>query len=257
MPEDLEDFTYRGGFAKLVISDADGRFAPYPGMAEVLADLAAPGLDALAETIVAAPANVPEKLRSATEKRLGLEREFAGQSALLVLHALCITASRRADPPPLAQALFLALWREKAPFLLKHLTMRWKISALQSFETFGTEEVQRISAAELSVFFQLVKLYESERFYSGLAAEQPFDIANRARARLPFDMSLYSLKRGDLDRNLLGRLWTRAEGDPLLRPLACHLLLAVNRSPNILFRRLKRMREALRRRAEAREDGNG
>jgi len=249
---DEDGFTYRGGFAKLVISDDGTRFAPYPGMAEVLEALAAPGFDRLAETIVTAPANLPEKLRSAAEKLAGLKNEFHGQSALLVLHALCIVASRRVDPPALAQQLFLALWREKSAYLLKHLDMRWKISALQTFESFGSQEIQRVSAAELSVFFSMIKLYESERFYSGLTPDQPFGTENRARADLPLEMSLYSLRKGDLDRNVLGRLWTRAEADPVLRPLACHLLLAVNRSPNILFRRLRHMRDQIRRDKDAR-----
>ena len=245
------EFTYPNGFADLAEYVSSQR-APYPGMDETLRRAAAPGLAALTETPAQAPEPSafpdPEPLpKSAALKYLELCREFHGKPELLALHALTIAASRRSDPPEIARTVFLDIWRNHAEFLLDHLDRRWQLSAIQTFRDFGDTEVQRRSASELTVFFALTKLYETERLYSGVKAKKPFSLGARARGGLPMGLVGYSLRAGDLDRNLLGMLWQTAEADPLLRPLACRLLTDLNRDPNTLFRRLRLMRRAWKR----------
>ena len=62
---------------------------------------------------------------------------------------------------------------------------------------------------------------------------------------LPYGLKGYSMRKGDLDRNLLGTLWAEAEEDPVLRPLACRLLNDLNRADEGLFHRLMKMRRRL------------
>ncbi|MEQ9693353.1 hypothetical protein [Shimia sp. SDUM112013] len=244
------EFTYPGGFSKLVQDTPEHR-QPYDGMAEFLDGLNAIGLAQLQDRHL--PADPPEPPKSpvtAAEKYAQLSAEFAGRPALLAVHGLVIAAARRATPPAIAEDMFQTLWQHHALFLLAELDIRWKLSALQTFRDFGTSEAQRRTAAELTVFFNMMKLYESERLFSGHRAPDPFGLDHRAAGRLPLRLSAYSLKGGDLDRNMLGHLWLSAEEDPVLRPLACHLLTAVNRDKGTVFRRFRLMRRALKRRTK-------
>ncbi|KAG1715400.1 ATP-dependent RNA helicase RhlE [Nymphon striatum] len=59
-----------------------------------------------------------------------------------------------------------------------------------------------------------MKLYESERLYSGITSDRPFTVVSKARGPLPLEMDQYSVLHGGLDINMLGRLWQEAEGDP-------------------------------------------
>ena len=247
------EFTYPNGFADLANAVASRR-DPYPGMDEVLRRVASQGFEALRDAPAhAPPPAAPETTpKTASAKYLELCGEFAGQPEILALHALTIAASRRADPPEIARTLFLSLWRDHARFLLDHLDRRWQLSALQTFRDFGDTEAQRQSATGLTVFFALTKLYETERLYSGTKARKAFPIDARAGGGLPMGLTGYSLRGGDLDRNLLGMLWQDAEADPLLRPLACRLLTDLNRDRAGLFRRLRRMRRDWKRKHKSR-----
>ena len=246
------EFTYPNGFADLAEAVASRR-PPYPDMAAVLQRVSAPGLAALRDRTLHAPAapDLPAGDMTASDKYLDLCREFDGQPEILALHALTIAASRRADPPELAGTLFRQIWRDHGHLLLDHLNRRWQLSALQTFRDFGETEVQRRAASQLTVFFALTKLYETERLYSGTKARSPFPIDNRAHGGLPMKLTGYSLRGGDLDRNLLGLLWQDAEQDPLLRPLACRLLTDLNRDRASLFRRLRLMRRAWKRKQKS------
>jgi hypothetical protein len=66
-------------------------------------------------------------------------------------------------------------------------------------------------------------------------------------------MEGYSLISGDLDRNMLARLWRLAEGDGALRPLGLHLLGLVVSDPNTVFARVRHYRGE-KPRAEAQTD---
>lgn len=247
-----DELTYKGGFTKL-IPQAGKQASHYAGMAELLVTLTRNGLDSLEAHPTPAPESFNPAPVTAPEKLDQLCNEFASQPMLLTVHALVIAASRRKDPPDIARTIFLNMWRQKPSVLLHHLDMRWALSALLTFRIFGENEVQRTTAAEMDVLFSLMKLYESERLYSGFAPDQPFRLSRRNSHELPFGVAGYSLSRGDLDRNMLGRLWVGAEEDPVLRPLACHLLNQLNREPRGIFRRLKLMRRERRARRDRRE----
>lgn len=245
-------FTYPRGFADLVKQTPAFR-TQYRGMNETLHDIAQFGLDPLRDQKVIAPTEAelealenPDKI--AAEKYTTLCKEFEGQSEFLALHALTIAAARRSEPPAIARAIFLAMWQDHGDFLMDRLDTRWQLSALQTFRDYGENEVQRRCASELTVFFGLIKLYETERRYSGFKAKQPFDLDTRTRSNLPLGMDPYSIKNGDLDRNLLGMIWATAETDPVLRPLACHLLTSINRERGSIFRRFRLMRRELKKR---------
>lgn len=245
-----EELTYPEGFGPLIIKAPQQR-PPYLGMETLLTELSKNGLAPLLDANVAAEdrPDVEDPI-TAEEKYQNICHEFSGQPQILALHALVIAACRRQTPPQIAKNLFQNLWQDHAKMLLDALDTRWKISALQTFRDIGSNEAQRRCAGELIVFFSMMKLYESERLYSGTPSATPFDTQNRQQRKLPLRLIPYSIRHGDLDRTLLGRLWLASEQDPILQPLACHLLTEINRDKVNIFRRLRLMRRAIRRNAK-------
>lgn len=183
-------------------------------------------------------------------KSHALARELAGHSALAHLNALLIAHLRRRAWPDHAPALFVRLWAEQSPALIKELNPRWLVSSIITFADHGQTEAQRRIGSSLNMLFSLMKLYEFERTFSGKSPDTAFGLNKRVQERLPMDMDDFSLKSGGLDYNLLAPLWRDAQGDPVTAPLACHLLNMLNDDPKTLFRRLQTMRKRIARRDE-------
>lgn len=144
------------------------------------------------------------------------------------------------------------MWAEESAHLLDQLDPRWLVSALTTFGDHGATEVQRRVGQAMTVLFGTMKLYESERRYSGFAADRPFPLKGQDRGALPLEMDAFHLPAGGLDVNMLGRLWQDAAEDAVLRPLAHHLLDLLIHDPRTVFRRLRVMRRRKERRDAAR-----
>jgi hypothetical protein len=150
-----------------------------------------------------------------------------------------LRALRRSAQPPHCAALFQRLWAEQGEWLCGELDARWLVSAVTTFGDHGTTEAQRRVGQSLSVLFGTMKLYETERLYSGYAPDAPYPVGKRAAKRLPLDMAAYAIGGGGLDVNMLGRLWLDSDADPVLGPLARHLLDMLIHDPGGVFRRLR------------------
>jgi hypothetical protein len=242
--------TYPGGW-DAVIAQWEGRRAPLvtapgeAGLPPLDADLAA-----LAAAVVpAAPAGAaPTGARPGSpfaRKQQALAAEFAGASALALLNALTISVLRRRDWPDQAPALFRRIWAEHAPALTAELNTRWIVSSVITFADHGQTESERMLGQSMKMLFKLVKLYEYERLWSGLAPTQPFRFGNRASADLPMQINPFSIRDGGLDVNLLAPLWKQALAEPVMGPVTCHLLDRLNADPGTVFRRMAIMRERL------------
>jgi len=94
----------------------------------------------------------------------------------------------------------------------------------------------------MTVLFGAMKLYESERLYSGFAPESEFKLKRLVPRQLPLNMDRYALVSGGLDINMLGRLWVDAAEDPVIAPLAHRLLDLLNADAGTVFRRFKTLR---------------
>lgn len=219
------------------------RFGPGEGLPAPDCDLAA-----LAATPLYPPRTAPGSSFGA--KRAELAREMEGGSELALLHGLLIACLRKRSWPDHAPALFRRLWAEQRHTLIDQLSGRWLISAAITFADHGETEAQRRLGQSLNLLFSLMKLYEYERLHSGLPPERPYPPGRRSRAALPMGMPGFSLAAGGLDINLLAPIWAEAQAEPLLGPLACHLLDRLNADPGALFRRLGSLKaRAARRRA--------
>lgn len=234
--------TYPGGF-RAVVSQMEKRLDPlaYEG------DEALPPLD-----VDFQPLKSQRMLKHAPElgtsrstyarKYRELARQFHDRPALLHLHGLLIANLRRNGQPDHTAALFVRLWKEEADYLMAHLDARWLVSAATTFGDHGVTQDQRQLGQALSVLFGMMKLYETERLYSGHTPDQTFPLEERTAKRLALDMDPYAISTGGLDVNLLGGLWQQSEQDPVLRPLAQRLLTLLIEDDMTVFRRLRTMR---------------
>ena len=237
------DETFEGGvistFEQYLKRRAPFRFARWEELPPADADL-----ESIARRIVTPiPDPLPKGHTRYGQRMLEASQEFAGQSELLMLNALLIMNLRKSGWPDRAPVLFNRLWAEQGRFLMERLNGRWLISSIITFGDHGTTEADRRVGRSMGMLFSLMKLYESERLYSGRNSDAPFARSERLTSSLPLDMQAYSLMRGDLEANLLAPLLTEAGEAPVAGPLAELLLDRLNRDPRTLFRRLKKMRE--------------
>lgn len=207
---------------------------------------------------IPAPADDPVRggpvKSSNRRKTLEIREELAGKSELTALHGLLIAHLRKRAQPAHTAALFHRMWAEEADHLLAQLDQRWLVSALTTFGDHGQTDVQRRVGHAMTVLFGTMKLYESERRYSGFAADRPFPLKGKDKGPLPMEMDAFHLPAGGLDVNMLGRLWLDAGEDAVLKPLARHLLDLLIHDPRTVFRRFRIMRKRKERRDSARAD---
>ncbi len=201
-------------------------------------------LDALAASPVPAdPDPLPPGHSSHARKLHELTAEFAGQSQLALTNAILIAHLRKRAWPDHAPQLFRRLWQERSDHLIAELSPRWLISSLITFADHGETEADRRIGLSMGMLFSLMKLYEAERQYSGLPADQPFGLTGRKVSALPLDMRPFGLVGGDLEVQLLAPLITGARLAPVAGGLAAEILDRLNRDSGNLFRRLRKMRE--------------
>ncbi|MGX9349959.1 hypothetical protein ACS3QZ_02030 [Shimia sp. W99] len=239
-----DDLTYPGGLPAL-LDRYEGRRDPFNFGPESLPPLDC-DLTALTSAIVPqskSEKNPDDPRTSWVWKRRDIAREFIGNSELAYLNGLLISNLRKRDFPEHTPALFRRIWKEEADHLIGALNLRWLVSSVQTFADHGDTPTQREVGHALRMLFGMMKLYEFERTFSGKAPDDAFGFGRRVKARLPLDMESFSLKSGGLDINLIAPIWEQAQGDPVIGPLACHLLEELNREQGGVFRRLRIMRE--------------
>lgn len=239
---DTSDPSYPGGF-DAILTQMEGRRDPFtyeghealPPLDVDFGPLKTARVNGRADSVAGSRSTYARKLRELTE-------EFKDLPELMLLHGLLIAHLRRRSAPEHTAALFLRLWSEESDWLLRRLDARWLVSAITTFGDHGATEVQRRVGQSLSLMFGLMKLYETERLYSGTTPDQAFAWAKPPKAPLALQMDAYALGSGGLDVNMLGRLWQDAQADPVLAPLARHLMELLIADDRTVFRRLRLMR---------------
>lgn len=227
----------------------DGRREPFDFGPETLPPLTV-DLDAMRTCIVPASATsrqLGDPNTSWSRKRWQIAEEFVGSSELAFLNAQLISNLRKRGQPSHTAALFHRLWLEQSEHLIETLDLRWKVSSVQTFADHGETTVQREVGQALRMLFGMMKLYEFERSFSGLAPDQAFKFGKRARAALPMEMETFSLTNGGLDINILAPVWSMAASDSTICALTNHLMESLNADHRGVFRRLATMREKRRR----------
>ncbi|WP_293573163.1 hypothetical protein [Phaeobacter sp.] len=242
---DLEQETYPGGFFKLM-RDLERKEATFldplsalPKSTVNLAALWAPvaDVDRSPDTDALPPRHIDHKWQA-------LQHEFTGQPQLWALHALVIAILRRRTPPPEARHLFLRIWQEQGDALADQLPIRWLVSAAATFADHGDTIEQRLGGQGLHMLFQLMQLHDSERRLSGRANDNGFPrVRGKKLDDLGFGQKPYNLPHGDLDKQMLARLWRMSETDEVFRPLGQHLLRFVMADQRSIFGRIQRYKK--------------
>ncbi|MDX5401774.1 MAG: glycosyltransferase family 2 protein [Rhodobacterales bacterium] len=240
---DTSEPSYPGGF-DAILTQIEGRRDPFsyeddealPPLDVDFAPLRTARVDGRAPGVDGSRSTYARKLRDLSE-------EFAGQPELLLLHGLLIAHLRRRSAPDHTAALFQRLWAEEAEWLLARLDARWMVSAITTFGDHGATEVQRRLGQTLSVMFGMMKLYETERLFAPADPDRAHVWRKGGLQPLALQMDPYGFGGGGLDVNMLGRLWQDAGTDPVLAPLARHLLELLIRDPRTVFRRLRLMKK--------------
>lgn len=203
-------------------------------------------LNLIKSQIVARSEEITEEFssRNLSFKASEFQNEFKGQSNLLFLHALVIAVLRRRKPPEKAVRLFQRMWKEQGEFLVEELNTRWKISAATTFAEHGSTFEQRSVGMGLSILFDSMKMHDSERRRTGQPGRVPFPRKPGTRMfPLPFGLAPYSLHDGDLDRNILARLWIQASEDETIFPLARSMLFEILSDQRSIFARVQKLRQ--------------
>lgn len=240
------DLTYPGGLTAMSDRWASRRaaFVFYKESLPPLdADLAAMARETVAQTATTWQPGEPKKNSTWARKRRDIATEFVGASQLSYLNAMLIANLRREAFPVGTEKLFIRLWAEQSDHLIKTLSMRWKVSSIITFADHGANDVQRQVGQALRMLFGMMKLYEFERLYGGIEPAHPWAFGKKKKSKLPMDMEHFSLKSGGLDISLLVPVWEMAASDPVIAPLACHLMEALNQDAGTVFRRLAVMRD--------------
>jgi hypothetical protein len=245
---DIDTEIYRGGFHSL-LHRFEKKRRPYAN-----ADKALPAedvdLEALAQQIIAPHVIDPSEPARycAYSKQDRLRQELSGQSELHLLHALLIAILRRRDPPMRAQLLFHRIWRENGKSFVGEISVRWMISAATTFADCGQTGDQRACGMGLSILFDMIKLHDSERSNSGRPGQRPFrQKPGSERQSLAFNMQPYAIRKGDLDHNMLARLWMLCENDDTIAPLGFHMLRLVMHDRRSIFGRMQRLKSIKKR----------
>jgi hypothetical protein len=256
-PTETAQGAYANGFSG-VLSKISNHRTQYGDQTGILPYAAAHLSETITRRVTAGPYIKPNQrdrrpIEDLWSKRLELSQEFEGKSELLVIHGLCIASMRRDAPPPETVELFHRIWRDHGEILIESLNMRWLISAAATFGDHGETECQRKVGSTLEMLFGMFKLYESERIHAGHPPETSEGFRRAPELKLPFGLTRYAVAGGDLDQQLLGKLYLEACEDATIEPLCHHLLERLISTPKSLFARLRQLRE---RRARRRQQEN-
>jgi len=133
---------------------------------------------ALATTLVPKP---DRPMRSAnpkiTPRRLPLhdiliilERDHVDRPMATLCHAALVVLIRREVALDATLDRYFKLWETHSDLLLTHLSLRWLISASDTFADHGRTESDRVSGLAAALLVNTIKLYETERYFTEATA---------------------------------------------------------------------------------------
>ena len=135
---------------------------------------------------------------------IGLQSEHMGRPMATLCHAALIVLIRREIALEDALTRYFALWDSHADTLLAGLTLRWLVSAADTFADHGRTEADRVAGLAAALFVNTIKLYETERHY---LMDIPFTEEIRDDTTKPFDLDgiVPFQQRGDTVGNMFKR----------------------------------------------------
>lgn len=139
-----------------------------------------------------------------------LEIEFSGKPFIGFYHAGVTVHIRRGVLQEHNVQSFYNLWIAKTDVLLDTLSARWLVSACDTIMDTSPDPVERALALAGSMFVNVAKLYESERFATG-AQTAHVEVVN-GYVQLFDGLTGFAVGKGDMIRNMLQRAEVQADG---------------------------------------------
>lgn len=142
-----------------------------------------------------------------------LMHEFQGRTQLEFMHAILIVLIRRRICLRAARDSFFDLWDKVKGFLCDRLTLRWLISACDTICDHPRTTAEATTAITTSALINTANLYETERRMTDILAisEHSLNALQAMRADLFDGLTTFKVGKGDMIRNLVGRL-KKAQG---------------------------------------------
>lgn len=189
-----------------------------------------------------AAARLPRGARDYETQLRTLVPEFAGRSALLFAHTALIVAIRRRLDLAVDVPLFERMWEEEGDFLREQLSLRWLVSACDTFADHAADPTRRALAMIGTVIVNSVKLQETERLMLGLAGQA---LPEKPPGGTLFDgLTVFSWPRGDMVANMITRIRHVSAGDSVLGPLLTEMVARLLHHDTV-YRRMARLREGM------------
>jgi len=217
------------------------RFPKQPDAVDVMppADVR---LGILKTSLVVGEKEMPKVLRRDFADHLRkLKVQLNGKPELLLVHALAISYLRRDTPhTEKALVLFHRIWKSEREFLIKHLPLRWMISALQTFHDRGETEGQKMIGAVGFMYANMIKVYEAER--STMCQKKEGQMSSDGWRCEGFP-GMGSFRPGDdILRNINAMALVVSRRDPIAGAILEEVMLKTSRNDTI-FRRVDALRE--------------
>lgn len=148
---------------KLLERRLESRFSDQPETPDLLPDPDSDLTSLTTTEVTTLPPKVGARRSDMSEQVKMLSKTFAGKSELELLHAVVISYLRRNTPHTAkAYLLFRRIWEEQSEFMLARLSIRWLISALQTFYDHSEVAGERVAGGIGFTYGNLIKVYETE-----------------------------------------------------------------------------------------------
>lgn len=93
-----------------------------------------------------------------------LQLEFIGQSELCFYHTVLIVLLRRGYEVCQTFALFDNLWQQQSAYLFEQLSLRWLVSAIDTFVDFSDNPLRQAILMNAVSLINTLKIYETQLF---------------------------------------------------------------------------------------------
>lgn len=159
-----------------------------------------------------------------------LKHQFIGQSELCFYHTTLIVLLRRGYKTDVTFSEFERLWETETNYLLNHLSLRWIISACDTFVDHSSDATRAAILMSITTLITTLRVYETKHFLQLPSNSKPLQLVNDKidalyRSDLPLYDGLTYFRVGSDDtlKNMRSRYEQFSEADKL----ASTILLSV------------------------------
>lgn len=167
---------------------------------------------------------------------LRLKKDHAGRPLATLQHAALVVLIRRKLHLSPALDRFFHLWQHHEALLLNSLSLRWLVSAADTFADHGRSPAERAYGLSASLFVNTIKFYETERAISMQLDPTAADLAIQTPQ---FDLDgivPYGVVSGDTAANLMRRVTFGTQGQGPAGNLLAEVVARANRLETVYAR---------------------